>query len=64
MLRHPGIFECGNYRSISRVAHAGKIFLKIVSYEAHQLPEKHCGFRTHHSTMDIMFMVSIEDQPL
>ena len=56
--------ECGNYRGISLVAHAGKVLLKIVamrlsSYcEARDLlPEEQCGFRPHNSTTDIMFAV-------
>ena len=46
--------ECGNYRGISLVAHAGKVFLKIVATrlsaycEARNLlPEEQCGFRPH-----------------
>ena len=53
--------ECGNYRGISLVAHAGKVLLKIVAtrlsayYEARNvLPEEQCGFRPHRSTMDMM----------
>ena len=54
--------ECGNYRGIALVAHAGKVLLKIVatrlsSYcEARNLlPEEQCGFRPHRSTTDMMF---------
>ena len=54
--------ECGNYRGISLVAHAGKVLLKIVATrlstycEARNLlPEEQCGFRPHRSTTDMMF---------
>ena len=57
-------FECGNYRGISLVAHAGKVLLKIVATrlsaycEARNLlPEEQCGFRPHRSTTDMMFAV-------
>ena len=56
--------ECGHYRGISLVEHAGKVLLKIVATrlsaycEARNLlPEKQCGFRPHRSTTDIMFAV-------
>ena len=56
--------ECGNYREIPPVAHAGKFLLKIVATrlsaypEARNLlPEEQCGFRPHRSTTDIMFAV-------
>ena len=56
--------ECGNYRGISLVAHAGKVLLKIVTTrlsaycEARNLlPEEQCGFRPHRSTTDMMFAV-------
>ena len=56
--------ECGNYRGISLVAHAGKVLLKIVAtrLSAHcearnLLPEEQCGFRPHRSTTDMMFAV-------
>ena len=56
--------ECGNYRGISLVAHAGKVLLKIVSTrlsaycEARSLLlEEQCGFRPHRSTTDRMFAV-------
>ena len=56
--------ECGNYRGISLVAHAGKILLKIVATrlsvycEARNLlPEEQRGFRPHRSTTDMMFAV-------
>ena len=57
-------FECGNYRGISLVAHAGKVLLNIVATrlsaycEARNLlPEEQCGFRPHRSTTDMMFAV-------
>ena len=56
--------ECGNYRGISLVAHAGKVLLKIVATrlsaycEARNLlPDEQCGFRPHRSTTDMMFTV-------
>ena len=56
--------ECGNYRGISLVANAGKVFLKIVATrlsaycEARNLlPEEQCGFRPHRSTADMKFAV-------
>ena len=38
--------ECGNYRGISLVAHAGKIGI---------LPEGQSGFRPNCSIIDVMF---------
>ena len=56
--------ECGNYRGISLVAHAGKVLLKIVATrlsaycEARNLlPEEQCGFRRHRSKTDMVFAV-------
>ena len=56
--------ECGNYRGISLVAHAGKILLKIIAprlseYCEHVgiLPEEQSGFRLNGSTTDIMFVI-------
>ena len=56
--------ECGNYRGISLVAHAGKVLLKIVTTRLSAycevrklLPEEQCGFRAHLSTTDMMFAV-------
>ena len=56
--------ECGKYRGISVVAHAGKVLLKIVAtrLNAHceasnLLSEEQCGFRPHRSTTDMMFAV-------
>ena len=56
--------ECGNYRGISLVSHAGKVLFKVVARglsaycEAKGLlPEEQCGFRPNRSTMDMMFAV-------
>ena len=57
--------ECGNYRGISLVSHAGKILLKVVATrrlsaycEAKELlPEEQCGFRPDRPTTDMMFVV-------
>ena len=56
--------ECGNYRGISLVAHAGKALLKVVATrlspycEAKELlPEEQCGFHQYRSTTDMMFTV-------
>ena len=59
-----GSTECGNYRDISLVAHAGKVLLEIVATrlsaycEARNLlPQEQCGFRPHRSTTNTMFAV-------
>ena len=56
--------ECGNYRGISLVSHAGKVFLEVVARrligycEAKGLlPEEQCGFRPDRSTTDMVFVV-------
>ena len=56
--------ECGNYRGISLVAHAGKVLLKIVAKRLGDyceakglLPEEQCGFCPRRSTLDMMFAV-------
>ena len=56
--------ECGNYRDISLVAHAGKILLKIIARRLSEycervgiLPKKQSGFRPSRSTADIMFVI-------
>ena len=57
--------ECGNYRGISLVAHAGKVLLKLIAgrlsdYYCERedvLPEEQCGFRPQRSTVDMMFAV-------
>ena len=61
---HKDRTECGNYRGISLVAHAGKVLRKVVAtrlsadYEARNLlPEEQCGFSPHRSTVDMMFAV-------
>ena len=56
--------ECGNYRGISLVAHAGKILLKIIALRPSEycervgiLPEEQSGFRPNCSTTDMMFVI-------
>ena len=56
--------ECGNYRGISLVAHAGKVLLKVIAHRLgaylerkHLLPESQGGFRPGRSTIDMMFVV-------
>ena len=56
--------ECGNYRGISLVVHAGKILLKIIARRLSEycervgiLPEEKSGFRPNHSTTDVMFVI-------
>ena len=56
--------ECGNYRGISLVAHAGKILLKIIARHLSEyyeyvriLPEEPSGFRPNRSTTDMMFVI-------
>ena len=56
--------ECGNYRGISLVSHAGKVLLAVVARRLSAyceakglLPEKQCGFRLDRSTTDMMFVV-------
>ena len=56
--------ECGNYMSISLVAHTGKIMLKIIARRLSEycervgiLPEEQSGFRPNRSTTDIMFVI-------
>ena len=56
--------ECGNYRGISLVAHAGKILLKIIARRLSDycerlgvLPEEQSGFRPNRSTTDMMFVI-------
>ena len=51
--------ECGNYRRISLVAHAGKVLLEAIdsgisSYSEREdiLPKEQCGFRPQRSTID------------
>ena len=54
--------ECGNYRGISPVSHAGKVLLKVAARRLSAyceakglLPEEQCGFRPDLSTTDMMF---------
>ena len=56
--------ECGNYRGISLVAHAGKVLLKVIAGRPSDycgreniLPEEQCGFRPQRSTVDMTFVV-------
>ena len=56
--------EYGNYRGISRVAHAGKVLLKIIARRLSEyfervgiLPEEQSGFPPNRSTTDMMFVV-------
>ena len=56
--------ECGNYRGISLVAHAGKILLKIIARRLSEycerlgiLHEKQSGFRPNRATTDMMFVI-------
>ena len=56
--------NCGNYRGISLVAHAGKILLKIIARRLSEycerveiLPEERNGFRPNRSTNDMMFVI-------
>ena len=56
--------ECGNYRGISLVAHAGKILLKIIARRLGEycervgiLPEEQSGFRPNRSTTHMMFVI-------
>lgn len=56
--------ECGNYRGISLLIHAGKVLLKSIAGRLSNyceregiLPEEQCGFRPQRSTVDMMFVV-------
>ena len=56
--------ECGNYRGISLVAHAGNLLLKIIARRISEycermgiLPEEQSGFRPNRSTTDLMFVI-------
>ena len=55
--------ECGNYRGISLVAHAGKVLLKVIANRPSSccerediLPEEQRGFRPQRSTIDLIFV--------
>ena len=54
--------ECGNYRGISLVVHAGKILLEIIVRRPSEyrervgvLPDEQSRFRPNRSTTDMMF---------
>ena len=56
--------ECGDYRVISLVAHAGKVLLKIIvrcpseyCYCVGILSQEQSGFRPNRSTNDMMFVI-------
>ena len=56
--------ECGNYRGISLVAHAGKILLKIIARRLSEycervgiLPKEQSGFRPNRSTTGMTFVI-------
>ena len=56
--------ECGNYRGISFVSHAGKVVLEVVTGRLSAycevkglLPREQCGFRPIRSTTGITFAV-------
>ena len=56
--------ECGNYRGICLVAHAGKVLLEVIAGRLRDycereniLPEEQCGFRPQRPTVDITFVV-------
>ena len=56
--------ECGNYRGISLIAHAGKIMLEIIARRLSEycervgiLPEEQSGFRPNRSTTDMVFVI-------
>ena len=53
--------ECGNYRGISLLSAAGKIFARIllnrlsIHITPEVVPETQCGFRSNRSTVDMIF---------
>ena len=56
--------ECGNYRGISLVSHAGKVLIKVVARRLRAyceakglLLQEQCGFRPDPSTMDMVFVM-------
>ena len=54
--------DCGNYRGISLLSIAGKIFARIIlnrliAISEANLPEAQCGFRPGRSTVDMIFTV-------
>ena len=57
--------ECGSYKGILLVAHAGKILLKIIARRLSEycervgiLPEEQSGFRPSRSITDMVFVIS------
>ena len=57
LLKKGDKMECGNYRGIFLVSHAGKVLLKVVARRLSAyceakglLPEEQCGFRPDRST--------------
>ena len=64
LYKNKGQTEYGNYRSISLVAHADKVLLKIIARRLSEHckcvgipPEGHSGFRPNRSTTDIMLVI-------
>ena len=55
--------ECGNYRGISLLSAAGKIFARILlnilssHITPEVVPETQCGFRSNRSTVDMIFCI-------
>ena len=52
--------DCGNYRGISLLSIAGKIFARVIlnrliTVSEQNLPEAQCGFRPERSTVDMIF---------
>ena len=52
--------DCGNYRGISLLSIAGKIFARVIlnrliTVSEQNLPEAQCGFRPGRSTVDMIF---------
>ena len=62
--------DCGNYRGISLLSIAGKIFARIIlnrliAVSEANLPEAQCGFRPGRSTVDMIFTVrQVQDKCL
>ena len=52
--------DCGNYRGISLLSVAGKIFARVIfnrliTVSEQTLPEAQCGIRPGRSTVDMIF---------
>ena len=52
--------DCENYRGISLLSIAGKIFARVIlnrliTVSENNLPEAQCGFRPGRSTVDMIF---------